>query len=183
MSRILLPLSLLLLGILSIAWTARGGDYLLEDPFKSSVVTAGADRDTVPPIQPRYGDFLNDTIPNPFDLQDPSAVEKNVEYDPETGRYIVTEKIGDDNFRPPTYMTFEEYMEYSRRQQEREYFRRLSGVSTEGGGSSALDPIAKIDVEDSLIDRLFGGNTVDIRPQGGIDLTLGVDFQRLEFSP
>ncbi len=180
MSRILLPLSLLLLGILSMAWSVEEGKHSLKGPHASPVAGLPSQQDTVPPVQPRYDDFLNDTVPNPFDLQDPSAVEKNVEYDPETGQYIITEKIGEENFRPPTYMTFEEYLEYSRRQQEREYFRQLSGVSTEGGGASALDPLAKIDVENSLLDRLFGGTTVDIRPQGGIDLTLGMDFQRLE---
>lgn len=178
MSRILLPFSLLF-GIATITLSARGGNHLLEDPYTSEVVVAAA-QDTIPPIKPRYGDFLNDTIVNPFDLKDPAAVEKDVQYDPETGQYIITEKIGDDYFRPPTYMTFQEYMEYSRKQQEQAYFQELSGVSTQGGGSSALDPIAKVDVQNSLIDRLFGGTTVDIRPQGNIDMTFGVDFQRVE---
>ena len=44
-------------------------------------------------------------------LKDPSAVEQTIEYDPETGQYIISEKIGDAYFRPPTYMTFDEYLE------------------------------------------------------------------------
>ncbi len=200
MSKELLPFTLVF-GLLFCAgdlW-ASGVRSLLEDPYANTYVLADRDTtrnevkadevapagttavpDTIPPVRPRFGDFINDPAANnPFDLKDPEAIEKNVEYDPETGRYIITEKIGDDFFRPPTYMTFDEYMEYSRKQQERQYFQRLAGVNTEGG-LSATDPIAKIDVQNSLLDRLFGGNTVSIRPQGNIDLTFGVDFQRVE---
>jgi len=178
MKRIHLPfISLLIIAVA--VFTARGSNHLLGDPYVSEVVVS-EQRDTLPPVQPRFDDFLSDTIPNPFDLKDPSAIEKDVEYDPETGQYIITEKVGEDYFRPPTYMTFEEYLDYTREQQEQEYFRQLAGISTEGGGSSALDPIAQFDVQNSLLDRLFGGTTVDIRPQGNIDLTFGVDYQRVE---
>lgn len=106
-------------------------------------------------------------------------MEQTVDYDPETGQYIIQEKIGDDYFRPPTYMTFEEYIAWQRKKDEREYFNQLAGIST-GEGASAFDPLAKFDVKSNMLDRLFGGSTVDIRPQGGIDLTFGVDFQRLD---
>ncbi|MDX1666021.1 MAG: cell surface protein SprA, partial [Saprospiraceae bacterium] len=183
MSKILLPLGLLL-GIAIIGGQAR--DRGLEDPYSGEFVLAsGAERwqeqmDTIPPVKERYGDFLTDKSENPFDLKDPAAVEQTVEYDPETGQYILTETIGDFNFRPPTYMTFEEYLEWRKKQDEREYFNRLAGIDTGEEGVSALDPIAEFDVESSLIDRLFGGTTVDIRPQGNIDLTFGVDFQSVE---
>jgi len=62
--------------------------------------------DTIP-LEDRFGDFLNNQSQNPFDLADPQAIEQNVEYDPETGQYIITETIGGDYYRPPTYMTFD----------------------------------------------------------------------------
>ena len=42
-------------------------------------------------------------------MHDPANVKKTIEYDPETGNYNVTEKVGDHNFTNPTYMTFDEY--------------------------------------------------------------------------
>ena len=42
------------------------------------------------PIDDREGDHLTGNNDNPFLLNDPSAIEKNVEYDPETGRFIWT---------------------------------------------------------------------------------------------
>ena len=67
-----------------------------------------AELDTVP-VKERYGDFLNNKK-NPFDLKDPSIIQKNVEYDAKSGQYIISEKIGDDYYRMPTYMTFSEYL-------------------------------------------------------------------------
>src|SRR5690606_12054434 len=129
----------------------------------------------------RFGDFLNDRPYNPFDLNDPSVIQQEVEYDPETGNYIITEKIGDEYYRDPTYMTFNEYMQWRANQQESEYFEQLAGYSDGNTTESGLvDPIAKFDINKNLIDRLFGGSTVDIRPQGSIGLTFGVDFQKVE---
>ncbi len=150
-----------------------------KDKFSGLQVTSFVTQDTIP-LEDRTGDFLNNPSSNPFDLQDPAAVEQTVEYDPETGNYIITERIGNDYFRPPTYMTFEEFMEYQARQQERDYFNDLSGVGGSRSASGRLDPIAKVDVKNQLIERLFGGTEVDIRPQGNIDLTFGAQFSNTQ---
>ncbi|MCB0573966.1 MAG: cell surface protein SprA, partial [Saprospiraceae bacterium] len=94
----------------------------------------------------------------------------------------ITEKIGDEFYRAPTYMTFEEYLNWRDRKQQEEYFDRLQGVTLSGDRSSSgiEDPIAKFDVKTSLIDRLFGGTNVDIRPQGNINLTFGFDYQKIQ---
>lgn len=132
----------------------------------------------MPPIRDRFGDFILDPNPNPIDLSDPSGVEQSVEYDPETGNYLIQERIGETFFRPPTYMSFDEYMEYRQEQDQKEYFELLSGGGRRRGLGSD-DPLADVDVKNSLIDRLFGGSTIDIRPQGGIDLTFGLRHQNL----
>jgi cell surface protein SprA len=138
--------------------------------------------DTLPPIEERFGDFLNTENANPVDLKDPKAIEQQVEYDPETNMYIVTEKIGDDYYRAPTYMTFNEYLEWREKKQQEEYFDRLQGVTSAGdrSRSGVADPIAKFDIKTSLIDRLFGGTEVDIRPQGNINLTFGFEYQKIQ---
>ena len=135
--------------------------------------------DTIP-LEDRKDDYINNPVQNPFDLQDPAAIEQTVEYDPETGQYIITERIGDDYFRPPTYMTFEEFMEYQSKKQEQDYFNDLSGLGGTRSSTGRLDPIAKVDIKNQLIDRLFGGTEVDIRPQGNIDLTFGVEFSNVQ---
>lgn len=114
---------------------------------------------------------------NPFDLDDPKSVDKKIEYDPETGQYKVTEKIGNDYFRPPTYMSFEEYMDFKARQQDRDYYKNLAGISAAKKNKySIIDPISKIDIKRNLADRLFGGLGIEIKPQGSIDVILGANY-------
>ncbi|MEM1319074.1 MAG: cell surface protein SprA [Bacteroidota bacterium] len=160
--------------------TLDNGGTSLADPYVSDYVVA---QDTVP-LNERFGDYLNNPSNNPFDLNDPSIIEKEIEYDPVTGNYIIKEKIGEDYYRMPTYMTFEEYLDYRAKEQEQQYFDKLSGVSTanKGSASGEEDPIAKFedDIKNTLIDRLFGGSDVEIRPQGNIELTFGADFQRIQ---
>jgi cell surface protein SprA len=136
--------------------------------------------DTLEPIEERFDDFLN-TPRNPFDLRDPSAIEEVVEYDPVTNMYMITERIGDDYFRAPTYMTFDEYTRYREERQQRDYFDRLQGASDGSRKPSALvNPISKFNIRTSLIERLFGGTEVDIKPQGSINLTFGVNHQNVQ---
>ena len=137
--------------------------------------------DTLDPLEERFDDFINAPNKNIIDLKDPSAVEAKVEYDPFTDMYIISEKIGNDYYRAPTYMTFEEYKKYRDRKQQMAYFDRLQGVadgSKKRGG--LVDPISKFNIRTSLIERLFGGTEVDIKPQGNINLTFGVDYERRE---
>ena len=168
--------TLFFLSIATYTVAFNGGSANLGDPFTTEIVQV--QQDTVP-LKERYGDFVTDPNANPFDLSDPNIVEKEVKYDPATGQYIITEKIGDDFFRMPSYMTFNEYLDYRAKEQEANYFKQLAGISTgDGTTSSNADPLKKIDVKNRVIDRLFGGSTVDIRPQGNIDLTFGGDYQR-----
>ncbi len=168
---------LIVIGIVQSSLASFSGAIGPDDPYAPEYVIA---QDTIP-IQPRTGDFINNPNSNPFDLNDPAVIEQNVEYDPVSGNYIITETIGGEFYRPPTYMTFEEYYEYQAEQQEQQYFEELGGFSDGSSSRSGLkDPIDGIDIKKNLIDRLFGGSAVDIKPQGQIGLTFGVDFQKVE---
>jgi cell surface protein SprA len=169
------------------------------------------DNDTIP-LRDRQGDYLRDSVVNPFNLRDPGIITKKVEYDPTTNRYYITEKIGDDYYRAPTALTFDEYSKWKAKQQEKEYFERLAGLSKKRGGET-IDPLSKIDfsasqnskmkmllksvgvngklpevpkldikkIGDNLIGMIFGDPpTVDIRPQGQIDLTIGGDYRNFK---
>jgi len=46
--------------------------------------------DLVYPIEDREGDHVTGNNANPFLLNDPGAIEKNVEYDVETDQFIIT---------------------------------------------------------------------------------------------
>ena len=136
--------------------------------------------DTIP-LKDREGDFVTNSQYNPFDLNDPEEIVQEVVYDPITGLYVITEKIGDGFFRAPTYMTFEEYLDWKAKEQERQYFNSLAGIEESNRSKSGiLDPLSKIDIKKRLVDRLFGGNEITIEPQGNVDLTFGGDYQRIQ---
>lgn len=153
----------------------------LDDPFEEILEEYRLiERDTIP-LRDREGDFLRSGRGNPFDLRDPAIVEQEVEYDPITNRYYILERIGDDFFRTPTYMTFSEYLEWRFEREERAYFNNLAGISDPYGEVEGLtDPILEVDIERNLIDRLFGGSDVEIEPQGNIDILLGARFQNIQ---
>lgn len=141
----------------------------LPDPFKIDFKESVSD--TIP-IKDNYGDHITDPNTNPFDIKS-NVIEQKVEYDPESGQYIIFEKIGDEYYRTPSYLTFEEYLEYQKKQQQKEYFNKLAGITTKKKGVNAkIDPMERIDVQNTLVDRLFGGTEVNIQPQGQIDVTL-----------
>lgn len=169
---------LFFLGLTTATFATFEGGNSLGDPFAPEYIMS-ATSDTIP-LKDRDGDFINNPINNPFDLNDPSIIEKEVEYDPEADEYLINERIGGEFFRMPTSMSFDQYVDYRAQQQQNEYFRQLSGVSSSNSSSGLRDPIDDIDVKQSLVDRLFGGTDVKIEPQGNIDLTFGVDFQKVE---
>ena len=154
------------------AFCFNGGN-MLPNPHAELQISAV---DTIPLVD-RQGDFINDSSYNPFDIT-PSSVTQEVEYDPVTGNYIILEKIGDEYYRTPTYMTFSEYMAWRSKQEEQAYFAKLGGMNSGiKSGSGKIDPMSRIDVKKTLVDRLFGGTEVELKPQGSIDLTFGGDYQ------
>jgi cell surface protein SprA len=152
------------------------------DREPSTVNREPSTADTFPPLNERYDDFINSGSSNPVDLRDPKVIDRQVEYDASSDMYIITERIGDDFYRAPTYMTFTEYVKWRDEQQQRDYFDRLQGVVSADGTSAdgTTDPVSKFNFKNSLIDRLFGGTNVDIKPQGNINLTFGYDWQRIQ---
>lgn len=135
--------------------------------------------DTIPLVD-RQGDFITGDTYNPFDIL-PTELDQSVEYDAETDTYIVYEKIGDEYYRTPTYMTFSEYLDWKNEQAEERYFSKLAGLGDRYNKSSTgrLDPMSKVNIEKNLIDRLFGGNGITITPQGSIDLGFGARYSKL----
>ena len=130
------------------------------------------------PLHDRRGDRLSSDYSNPFDINDTSFIKQNIEYDPITNQYYITEKVGDIIYRKPTYLTFDEMYRLQSEKQQNDYFSER--------GKALLDLNRKISrppphVYDKLFDRMFGlgpeGLKVDIKPQGTVDLSLGYQGQ------
>ena len=130
------------------------------------------------PLQDRRGDWFSWQNNNPFDINDTSFIKQNIEYDPVTKQYYITEKIGDLIYRKPTYLTFDEMYRYQSQKLETDYFNQRSQTLLDLNRKTSRPPPH---VYDKLFDRMFGlgpnGLRVDIKPQGTIDLTMGYQGQ------
>ena len=127
-----------------------------------------------------FGDYFDPSFNprRPFSLDVPSNVQSEVEYDIESGRYIFKQNMNGINFRPPTYMTLDEYLNYDMEKFKGEYFDEKVKEDSELHQDPSLIPTLKVGGE--MFDRIFGGNTVDIRPQGSAELIFGVNVSRTE---
>ncbi|WP_421764233.1 cell surface protein SprA [Ekhidna sp.] len=141
-----------------------------------------------PTYQPsyRFGDpFSFRSSRSPLFLRDPSQLDLQVRFNPDTTSddagvtYSVYENIGSLDFRPASFMTFEEFNRYNNSQLNREYFKdRSAGLDGESAVSGrSLIPRLYIS---PVFDRIFGGSYVDIQPNGFVNLDFGARFQRID---
>ena len=127
------------------------------------------------PIKDRQGDFVSDKQTDPFYLKDPPAVQENVEYDPASGMYVVTEKAGGLDVRPPMYMSYDDYLKYTEQQEMKSYFKERANAVNLVEEKSLVPPVQ---VKNQIVDRLFGGSKIEIKPQGNVEMTLGANIQK-----
>jgi cell surface protein SprA len=109
---------------------------------------------------------------SPLFLNEPSNVQTEVEYDPETNEYILRRRIGNFDYRPPYTMSLDEYKKFNLERSVKNYWRERSKAS--GAGASGDGIIPQIYIGGEAFERIFGSNTIDIRPQGSAELTFGV---------
>jgi len=108
-------------------------------------------------------------------LENPSNIKTDVEYDSKTGKYNVSQTIGDNiDYRPDTYLNFKEYENYVYKKAIRDYWRsRVAADELNDKPRKSMVP--KLEVNSELFDRIFGGNVVDIKPTGTAELIFGLN--------
>lgn len=105
-------------------------------------------------------------------LDNPSNIKSGFQYDPETGTYNYYEKIGDTYFKYPTYMTFDEYINYDSKKSLQDYWKQKSAAD-DINQTKGFRP--QLTIKGEAFDRIFGGNKIDIRPQGSAELSFGIN--------
>ncbi len=110
-------------------------------------------------------------------LDNPSNLQKELEFDPVTGEYIFYEKVGNLNYRLPKTMSLREYIRYDFQNSIKNYWRqRTNQQDMETQGSF----IPKLTVGGEAFNRIFGGNTIDVRPQGYVEVSFGYQVNTTE---
>jgi cell surface protein SprA len=113
-----------------------------------------------------------------FDLGDPSSVKQSIVYDPKTGTYVFKETIGNSNlnYRNPSMMTMEEYLEYERQKSLQDNWKDKIDEQTKAN-QTLLPPIK---IPGKTFQNIFGSDEISIRPQGSVEISLGVNSSRYD---
>jgi cell surface protein SprA len=125
--------------------------------------------------QPAFGIPSRDT--SKIFLNKPSNINYEIEYDPETGQYIFYEKIGRLNYRLPQTMSLSDYIDYDFEKSVRDYWRQRSRIH-EMDQKGSLIP--QLTIGGEAFNRVFGGNVVNIQPQGYVEVSFGYQVNTTE---
>ena len=119
-------------------------------------------------------DPLNGNV-HPLYLDNPSNVKTDVVYDPETRQYVKTYTVGNQTYRIPTTLTFEDFQTEDLQTMIQSYWKeRAEAANIENAGGL----IPKIHIPGKVFETIFGNNTVDIRPQGSAEIKFGIVSNR-----
>lgn len=124
-----------------------------------------------------------------MDLPDPISIQDLYEYDPIIDRYIYSRVLGTFNISYPVILTPEEYQELILKEEMRNYFKeKISAVDgkTEEGEEAQKNLLPTFYVNSGFFETVFGGDTIEVIPQGSVEMDLGLLFTRQDnpaFSP
>lgn len=107
-------------------------------------------------------------------LGNPSNITTTTEYNTQTGNYDITQKIGDMDYRPETYVEFQDYQDQLFKQAVKNHWKsKIKADDLQNQNKKGMIP--KLTVNSELFDRIFGGNQVDIKPTGTAELIFALN--------
>lgn len=118
---------------------------------------------------PLYGEKPKNNI----DLKDPEIIRTETYYDTASGTYKERQVVGDDTYRPEEEFSYQEYLKRTEKSEIQDYFKQRSQAATFVRGGGVFRPIK---VAPKIFDKIFGGGTIDIRPQGSAELIFGWNY-------
>jgi cell surface protein SprA len=147
-------------------------------PLPLDSIPNGQNRDSLRyPFNDSPTDFQQGSnVPNPFNLQ-PSGVQENIEYDPATGTYILTQTLNGQVIGVPQQLSFDEYWDKKQQDMQTDYWgtKSAGGSVVQGQGL-----IPKLYQGSELFDDIFGPGGIDIRPTGSISQEIGFQYSRTD---
>ena len=118
-----------------------------------------------------------------FSLADP--IRYDAFYDIGTGMYYLYPKVGNTVVGAPIAMTFEEYKAYVMENNLRSYYTEkslLNDLSKRKDQSDAKKKglIPSITIKNKMFENVFGGNKIELIPQGFASFDLGGLYQKID---
>ena len=111
-------------------------------------------------------------------MNTPGNIKLQVNYDILNNQYTLQNKIGGLKSGRPTTLGFKDYQQYKMKNSIADYWSDRSKERTGNQTSAWGSP--KLFIPGQAFDKIFGGNSVDIRPQGSAELIFGLKINRLD---
>ncbi len=114
-------------------------------------------------------------------MPNPKSIVSKYTYDPQLDRYIYTESVGDYDINYPVILTPAQYMDLVRKENMKSYFKeKLDAYSgkKEGSEEARRNLLPNFYVNNNFFESVFGGNTIEVIPQGSVAMDLGVIWQK-----
>ncbi|WP_247649187.1 cell surface protein SprA [Lutibacter sp. B1] len=124
--------------------------------------------------------FKSDEVGSLF-LNNPSETE--IIYDTELKKYVIIEKIGDYYIKHPIYMSQEEYKKYKQQKDILKYYKdKISATNSKKKGSAEAQKnlLPTYYVNSDFFESVFGGNTIEVNPQGSVLVKMGILYQKVD---
>jgi len=113
------------------------------------------------------------------DLKDPSNITTVVEFDPETGCYVIHTRLGDYDIVTPYILSADEYNDVAFRQSMMEYYRQKNAESAQ---NTEKDPFNFLDMQFGLgpLESVFGPGGVQLKTSGSVVINMGVKSNKTD---
>ncbi|WP_418264764.1 cell surface protein SprA [Flavobacterium faecale] len=122
-------------------------------------------------------------------LKTPQSILSAYTYDPVTDRYVYTKSVEGFSISYPIILTPKEYESLVLKESMRDYFKQKSDAidgKKEGSEEAKKDLLPKYYVNSGFFESIFGGNTIDVKPTGSVEMDLGARYTKQDnpsFSP
>ncbi|WP_422614480.1 cell surface protein SprA [Ascidiimonas aurantiaca] len=114
-------------------------------------------------------------------LKNPESIVSKYTYDPILDLYFYNETVGDFNINYPVILTPEQYRKLIQKENMRDYFKqKIDAVAgkKEGSEEAQKNLLPNFYVNSNFFESIFGGNTIEVIPQGSVAMDLGIRFQK-----
>ncbi|TXE06741.1 cell surface protein SprA [Gelidibacter salicanalis] len=122
-------------------------------------------------------------------MPNPKSIVSKYTYDPITDRYIFTQTVGSFNINYPLILTPTEYQKLVLEENLKNYYKQKVDIAEgkkDGTEGQQKNLLPEFYVNSGFFESIFGGNTIEVVPQGSVEMDLGILFTKQDnpsFSP
>ncbi len=114
-------------------------------------------------------------------IENPESIVSKYIYDHKIDRYIYNESVGEFNIGYPIILTPEQYFDLIQKESMKDYFKEKADAFSgkkEGSDEARKNLLPNFYINNNFFESVFGGNSIEVIPQGSVAMDLGVIWQK-----